>query len=108
MMGGIDFGQKRRVMESPKLDRFITIYTGLGNPEVGRVGWSDDAVWLDAAATKKGLTKSGTIGFRGVPKEIGTSMLAATRSARSGSRTARAGGFRRTAFKPTAASPVRL
>jgi len=59
------------VMESPKLDHFITTYTGPKNPEVGRVGWSDDTVWLDAAATKKGRpAKPGTIGFRGVPEAV--------------------------------------
>jgi predicted helicase len=59
------------LMESPKLDRFITTYTGPKNPEVGRVGWSDDTVWLDASATKKGQPATpGTIGFRGVPEGV--------------------------------------
>ncbi|CAN5786330.1 hypothetical protein BH18ACI4_BH18ACI4_15550 [soil metagenome] len=59
------------VMESPKLDHFITTYTGPKNPEVGRVGWSDDTVWLDAAATKKGQPSTrGTIGFPGVPEAV--------------------------------------
>ena len=49
----------------------LTIYTGPKNPEVGRVGWSDDTVWLDAAATKKGQPATpGTIGFRGVPEAV--------------------------------------
>jgi len=59
------------LMESPKLDHIITIYTGPKNPEVGRVGWSDDTVWLDAAATKKGQPATpGTTGFRGVPEAV--------------------------------------
>ncbi len=59
------------LMESPKLERFITTYVGSKNPEVGRVGWSDGTVWLDAAATKKGQPATpGTIGFRGVPEEV--------------------------------------
>jgi predicted helicase len=59
------------LMESPKLDHFITTYTGPKNPEVGRVGWSDDTVWLDASATKKGQPATpGTIGFRGVPEDV--------------------------------------
>jgi len=59
------------LMQSPKLDYFITTYTGPRNPEVGRVGWCDDTVWLDAAATKKGLAaKPGTIGFRGVAEAV--------------------------------------
>ena len=59
------------LMESAKLDNFITAYTGPKNPEVERVGWSDDTVWLDAAATKKGQPATpGTVGFRGVPAEV--------------------------------------
>ena len=59
------------LMESPRLDDFITAYAGPKNPEVGRVGWSDDTVWLDAAATKKGPPATpGTIGFRGVPEAV--------------------------------------
>ena len=40
-----------QLMESPKLGHFITRYIGPKNPQVGLVGWSDDTVWLDAAAT---------------------------------------------------------
>jgi predicted helicase len=59
------------LLESPKVNDFITNYTGPKNPEVERVGWSDDTVWLDAAATKKGQpATSGTIGFRGVPEAV--------------------------------------
>jgi SOS-response transcriptional repressor LexA len=49
----------------------VTIYIGPKNPEVTRVGWSEDTVWLDAAATKKGQPATpGTIGFRGVPEAV--------------------------------------
>ena len=49
----------------------ITAYTGPKNPEVLRVGWSDDTVWLDAAATKKGQPATpGTIGFHGAPEAV--------------------------------------
>jgi predicted helicase len=59
------------LMESPKLEDLITTYTGPKNPEVERVGWSSDTVWLDAAATKKGQPATpGTIGFRGVPEGV--------------------------------------
>lgn len=59
------------LMESPKLDNFMTTYTGPRNPEVGRVGWSDDTVWLDAESTKKGQPcEPGTIGFKGVPEDV--------------------------------------
>jgi len=59
------------LMESSKLDNLITTYTGPKNPEVGRVGWSEETVWLDAAATKKGQPATpGGIGFRGVPEAV--------------------------------------
>ena len=59
------------LIQSRKLDALITTYTGPKNPEVGRVGWSDDTVWLDAAATKKGEPATpGTTGFRGVPEAV--------------------------------------
>ena len=62
------------LLESPKLGRLITTYTGLRNPEVGRVGWSDGMVWLDAGKTSARechrATKPGTIGFKGVPEEV--------------------------------------
>ena len=62
------------LLESPKLDDFVTIYAGPKNPEVGRVGWSDGTVWLDAGKTnaREGhrATKPGTIGFKCVPEEI--------------------------------------
>ncbi len=59
------------LMQSPKLNDFITTYTGPKNPGVGRVGWSDNTVWLDAAATKKSQPAShGTIGFQGVPEAV--------------------------------------
>ena len=62
------------LIESPKLDQFITTYTGPRLPEVGRVGWSDGTVWLDAGKTnaRKGYraVRRGTIGFKGVPEQV--------------------------------------
>ena len=62
------------VLESLKLDEFIITYTGPKKPEVGRVGWSDGTVWLDAGKTnaREGhrATKPGTIGFKGVPEDV--------------------------------------
>ena len=62
------------VFEFLGLDEFITAYTGPKNPDVGRVGWSDGMVWLNAAKTiaRDGhrATKPGTIGFQGVPQEV--------------------------------------
>ena len=63
------------LLESPKLHKHkpVTSYTGPRNPEVGRVGWSDETVWLDASETDASenhrATEPGTIGFRGVPEE---------------------------------------
>ncbi len=61
-------------MESPSLESFSTTYTGPKNPEVGRVGWSNDTVWLDAGKTsaREGhrATKPGSIGFSGVPEAV--------------------------------------
>ena len=62
------------LLESPKLGKPITTYTGPKNPEVGRVGWSNGTVWLDAGKTsaREGhrATKPGTICLRGVPAEV--------------------------------------
>ena len=62
------------LLESPKLGKPITTYTGPRTPKVGRVGWSDGTVWLDAGETsaREGhrATKPGTIGFQGVPEEV--------------------------------------
>ena len=59
------------LMESPKLDEFIATYEGPENPEVERVGWSDNTVWLDAGAARKGhLAVPGTVGFHGVPEAV--------------------------------------
>ena len=62
------------LLESPKLGKPIATYTGPKSPEVGRVGWSEGIVWLDAGKTnaREGhrATKSGTIGFHGVPVEV--------------------------------------
>ena len=62
------------VRESHELVEFIATYNGPRNPEVGRVGWSDGTVWLDAGKTnaREGhrATKPGKIGFKGVPEEV--------------------------------------
>ncbi len=59
------------LMESSVLNNFITTYTGPAKPEVGRVNWSQDTVWLDAPATRRGQpARPGTIGFRGVPEAV--------------------------------------
>jgi len=45
------------LLESPKLDNPLTTYTGPANPEVEKVSYSRDTVWIDKAQTR---------GFRGV------------------------------------------
>ena len=60
-----------QLLEAPGIDNFITTYIGPKSPEVERVGWSNDTVWLDAAATKRGRHATpGTIGFLGVPEAV--------------------------------------
>lgn len=59
------------LLEAPKLDQVNTSYAGSKNPLVERVSWSDDTVWLNADATKKGQSaKPGTSGFHGVPDTV--------------------------------------
>ena len=62
------------LLESPKLCKPITSYVGPRNPEVGRVGWSDGVVWLDAGKTnareRHRATKPGTMGFQDVPELV--------------------------------------
>lgn len=59
------------LFESKSIDAFKTTYVGPRNPEVGRVGFCDDTVWLNAEATKKGQhAAAGTIGFHGVPEAV--------------------------------------
>jgi len=62
------------LLEARTLRRVASKFTGPGSPEVGRVGWSDGTVWLDAGRTnaREGhrATKPGTIGFKGVPEEV--------------------------------------
>jgi predicted helicase len=59
------------VMEAPKLAHFLTSYVGPSTPEVARVDWSNETVWLDATATRKGRSSAaGTVGFRGVSQPV--------------------------------------
>jgi predicted helicase len=58
-------------LRAPRLRDFVTTYTGPPNPEVGRVDWSEENVWLDTLASRKGNVASrGTMGFRGVPEAV--------------------------------------
>ncbi|MGH8020091.1 MAG: type ISP restriction/modification enzyme [Opitutaceae bacterium] len=45
------------LLESPRLEQPITEFAGGGNPEVEKVSWSNDTVWIN---------KAKTIGFRSV------------------------------------------
>ena len=63
-----------QLLEAPKRVKFISSYTGPSPADVGRVGWSDETVWLDATKTsaREGhrAIKPGTIGFEGVPEQV--------------------------------------
>ena len=62
------------LMESPKLDNVVSTYVGSGNPVVGRVGWSNGTIWLDAEKTNaregQRAIKPGTNGFENVREEV--------------------------------------
>ncbi len=49
------------LLESPKLDQPISEFIGGKNPEVEKVSWSKNTVWVD---------KSQTTGFKGVPEAV--------------------------------------
>lgn len=51
------------LLESPKLDKPLTTYTGPANPEVEKVSHAHDTVWLDKTLTR---------GFLGVPEGVWT------------------------------------
>ncbi len=47
--------------------------TGPERPVIGKVGWSDNTVWIDAVKPKKGAATAkvtGTVGFCGVPENV--------------------------------------
>jgi predicted helicase len=59
------------LLESSTLRQSVTGYSGPGNPEVGRIGWSNNTVWLNVEAVKKGQRAGvGTIGFNGVSEAV--------------------------------------
>ncbi len=49
------------LMESSKLEKYITKFVGGRNPEVEKVTWSDETVWID---------KVKSIGFNGIPENV--------------------------------------
>ena len=49
------------LLESSKLDKPVTTYTGPASPEVERISYARDTVWLDKAQTR---------GFQGVPERV--------------------------------------
>jgi len=49
------------LLESPKLDQLITEFIGGRNPEVEKVSWSKNTVWVD---------KTQTTGFKGVREDV--------------------------------------
>lgn len=69
------------LLESARIDRPITSFTGQPNPEVEKISHARDAVWLD---------KAQVCGFRGVTEAVWNFHIGGYKSARNGSRTARA------------------
>jgi predicted helicase len=49
------------LLESPKLDKSITEFTGGRNPEVEKISWTRNTVWVD---------KAQTTGFHGVREDV--------------------------------------
>ena len=49
------------LMESPKLDKYVTQFVGGKNPAIEQVSWSSNTVWIDKAQTN---------GFKGVPESV--------------------------------------
>lgn len=59
------------LMESHSTEHSIAAYSGPHHPEVKRVGWSDDTVWLDQRHERAARrVPVGTIGFRGVSEAV--------------------------------------
>ena len=59
------------LMEAAELDNSIASYFGPRSPEVGRVGWSGDTVWIDCPAQRAGQVQAqGSMGFRGVNEAV--------------------------------------
>lgn len=62
------------LLESPRLVEVDSNFEGPEAPVVGRVGWSEGTVWLDAAKTnaRQGYqaTKPGSFGFHAVPEAV--------------------------------------
>lgn len=56
------------LLESSALDQPVTEYVG-ATRAVGKVGYSDETVWIDACGSGKNI-KPGSNGFRGVPEAV--------------------------------------
>src|SRR5262249_19380792 len=57
------------LLEASQLKDQPTSYFGPNSPEIERIAWSADTIWLDATANKKEPI-SGSRGFRGVPRFV--------------------------------------
>ena len=58
------------LMESSRLNRMSTTYVGPTGPNVGRIGWSEDVVLLDAPTKNDHAVSEDTVGFHGVPEGV--------------------------------------
>ena len=91
------------LLESPKLAQTVIEFSGGRNPEVEKVGWSQR--WRHRLARRGGHPRRDSAWHHRLPRRIrgksGASTSAATKSARSGSRTARAAPYRRKRSRTT-------
>jgi hypothetical protein len=59
------------LLDSLQLRDIPNTYVGPKNPQVGRIGWSANTVWLDAPASRRGQPLiPGTVGFYNVPEAV--------------------------------------
>jgi hypothetical protein len=58
------------LMDVSTLETATTTFHGPETPTVGRVGWSDEAVWLDAGAVRSRGARHGEAGFVGVAEGV--------------------------------------
>ena len=67
----VDLGRELvalHLLELPRVAKPIRTYLGPKSPQVERVGWSDDTVWLDARGALR--DRAGSVGFQGVPEAV--------------------------------------
>lgn len=58
------------LLELPRVNDFITSYVGPRHPEVGRIAWSDETVWLNGVPSMSKAGSASTMGFHGVSEVV--------------------------------------